>query len=365
MAATHKDPESVTTEIDLSGFGTDEIPSSEIGLSNLDELDDIDTGLSHPSTEVSVTAEIDLSDIVGEEDLGAPVHAMNNVPPETDIYLGESSGETSLEELLAGAGSELDEIEVVTDDDDDLPASLTTEAPRRDVTIGFPVVLSGSPGPTDTVDLPNRTHNLPDRSGEEEQFGTLEEMILSASVYDDDLVDLPASVPQPNLVSRPPMAHPQGPAGQAQGRISIGPSPLLNAKPALLLDVTPRSLGVATAGGFCDVILERNSAIPVEQSRVFGTSADYQAEVSINIFQGESRRTKENTKLGEVQLTNIRPAPRGEIKIRVIFEIDTDGILGVSAINEDTKEKQSTRIVLSGGMDEDKIEELVKKYADT
>ena len=63
-------------------------------------------------------------------------------------------------------------------------------------------------------------------------------------------------------------------------------------------------------------------------------------------------------------LTNIRPAPRGEIKIRVTFEIDTDGILGVSASNEETNEAQSTKILLTGGMDEEKVEALVQKYAD-
>jgi molecular chaperone DnaK len=133
---------------------------------------------------------------------------------------------------------------------------------------------------------------------------------------------------------------------------------------ALLLDVTPRAIGVATAGGFCDICIERNAAIPVEQSRLFTTSTDLQTEVSIAVYQGESRRVEENTKLGEVQLSGIRPAPRGTIKIRVTFEINTDGILGVSARNEETGQAQGTRIVLSGGIDEDQVERLVRKYAD-
>ena len=137
-----------------------------------------------------------------------------------------------------------------------------------------------------------------------------------------------------------------------------------SAKAALLLDVTPRALGVATAGGFCDPIIERNAAIPVEQSRLFSTSTSNQTEVAIDVYQGESRRVAENTKLGQVLLTNLRPAPRGEIKVRVTFEIDTDGILGVAAENEETGEAESTRIVLTGGMDEEKVEELVQKYAD-
>ncbi len=136
------------------------------------------------------------------------------------------------------------------------------------------------------------------------------------------------------------------------------------AKPALLLDVTPRAFGVATAGGFCDPIIERNAAIPVEQSRLFSTSTDNQTEVSINIFQGESRRVDGNTELGKVVLSDLRPAPRGEIKIRVTFEIDTDGILGVSAKNEETGQAQSTRIVLSGSLDDDQVDALMEKYAD-
>ncbi len=135
-------------------------------------------------------------------------------------------------------------------------------------------------------------------------------------------------------------------------------------KPALLLDVTPRALGVATAGGFHDIIIERNAAIPVEQSRLFTTSTDNQTEVAVDIYQGEDKRIEDNTKLGEILLTNLRPAHRGEIKIKVTFEIDTDGILGVSAKNEETNEAQSTRIALTGSMDEDKVEELVQKYSE-
>jgi molecular chaperone DnaK len=133
---------------------------------------------------------------------------------------------------------------------------------------------------------------------------------------------------------------------------------------ALLLDVTPRALGVATAGGFCDTLIERNAAIPVEQSRLFTTSTDNQTEVLINVFQGESRKVADNTHLGQIVLSEIRAARRGAIKIRVTFEIDTDGILGVSARNEETGNAQSTRIVLTGGMPEEQIEALVEKYAD-
>jgi molecular chaperone DnaK len=133
-------------------------------------------------------------------------------------------------------------------------------------------------------------------------------------------------------------------------------------KAALLLDVTPRALGVATAGGYCDTIIERNAAIPIEQTRKFSTSYDGQTEVAIDIYQGESRRAADTTKLGQVVLSNLRAAARGEVKISVTFEIDTDGMLAVSALNEETGQAQKTRIVLSGGMDENLVNDLIEKY---
>jgi molecular chaperone DnaK len=101
----------------------------------------------------------------------------------------------------------------------------------------------------------------------------------------------------------------------------------------------------------------------VEQSRLFATSSDNQTEVAIEVYQGESRRVEENTPLGRVLLSGIRPAPRGEIKVRVTFEIDTNGMLGVSARNEETGAAQATKIQLSGGLDEDQVNALVEKYA--
>ena len=156
----------------------------------------------------------------------------------------------------------------------------------------------------------------------------------------------------------------EAPSSDRETQTSVAVPDMFEARAALLLDVTPRALGIGVAGGYCDMIIERNASIPVEQSRVFTTSTDNQIQVSIAIYQGEARRVEDNTKLGEVLLTNIRPAPRGEIKIRVTFEIDTDGILGVSASNEETNEAQSTKILLTGGMDEEKVEALVQKYAD-
>ncbi len=191
-------------------------------------------------------------------------------------------------------------------------------------------------------------------------FGVLADVPIPGS-EGDEVVGLPAPV-DPSIGEPAPEPEPYF---QEEPRYSSIPIPdVTSAQSALLLDVTPRALGIATAGGFCDTCIERNAAIPVEQSRLFNTSTDNQTEVSIDVFQGESRRVAENTQLGQILLTNIRPAPRGDIKIRVTFEIDTDGILGVSARNEETGEAQTTRIVLTGGMDDEMVEELVQKYAE-
>ena len=130
----------------------------------------------------------------------------------------------------------------------------------------------------------------------------------------------------------------------------------------ILIDVTPRTLSVQTVQGYCDPIIERNSPIPIEQSRVFTTSRDDQTVVVIRICQGESRRAEENTVLGEVQMSEIRPAPRGDVRIAVAFEIDTDGVVAVSARDVDTGQQAVTQVSLFGGMSDDEVRDLVRRY---
>lgn len=125
--------------------------------------------------------------------------------------------------------------------------------------------------------------------------------------------------------------------------------------PPILMDVTPLSLGVETVGGFCHAVIRRNVPIPCEQTRTFTTAADQQTSVTIRICQGESRLMAENQLLGAIELTGLRGAARGEVKIGVTFEIDSSGILDVKAVDETTGALQRTRIHLLGGADEGDI----------
>ncbi|MBW2260418.1 MAG: Hsp70 family protein [Deltaproteobacteria bacterium] len=121
------------------------------------------------------------------------------------------------------------------------------------------------------------------------------------------------------------------------------------ARAPLLLDVTANTLSVATLGGFIEVLVSKNSPLPIEKRHLFTTGADFQERAVIKVVEGESNRAEENHNLGEVELVDIRKAVRGEIKIEVMFEITVDGILKVSARNLETGEAQSARLTLFGG----------------
>ena len=144
--------------------------------------------------------------------------------------------------------------------------------------------------------------------------------------------------------------------------LSAAPPPDPRQVKALLLDVIPLTIGIAAAGGMMEPIIERNAAIPVEKTRRFSTSRDGQSEVKIRIYQGESRKTAENTLLGELVVGSLRPAARGLIDIDVTFEVDTDGILNVSARDLDSGRLHSARVKISGDLSEDRIAELRKKH---
>lgn len=127
----------------------------------------------------------------------------------------------------------------------------------------------------------------------------------------------------------------------------------------LLLDVTPLSLGVETAGGVMTKILERNTTIPARRSEVFSTAADNQPAVDIVVLQGEREMAGDNRVLGRFKLENIRPAPRGEPQIEVTFDVDANGILHVTASDKDTGAEQSITISEQSNLDKNEVERML------
>jgi molecular chaperone DnaK len=138
-------------------------------------------------------------------------------------------------------------------------------------------------------------------------------------------------------------------------------------KDVLLLDVTPLSLGVETLGGVADVVIERNTTIPVEKSKVYSTADDNQNQVEIHVLQGERTMAGDNRTLGRFHLIGIPPAPRGVPQIEVTFDIDANGILHVSAKDRGTGQEQKIEITSSSGISDEEIKEMVeqaKSHAD-
>ena len=126
----------------------------------------------------------------------------------------------------------------------------------------------------------------------------------------------------------------------------------------LLLDVTPLSLGLETLGGICTVLIERNTTIPTKKSETFSTAADNQSAVDIMVFQGERKMAKDNRLLGNFRLEGIEPSPRGMPQIEVIFDINADGILKVTAKDKKTGKSKDIEIKSSGGLDADEIKRM-------
>ena len=125
---------------------------------------------------------------------------------------------------------------------------------------------------------------------------------------------------------------------------------------SLLIDVTSRSLGIETVGGLMEMLIPKNSPIPTESSKVFTTARDNQTSVKIKIFQGESKKVADNEMLGELTLSGLKPMPRGKIKIEVIFEIDSSGIVHISAIDKETGLEKETDLNILGGMSKEDVE---------
>ncbi len=128
----------------------------------------------------------------------------------------------------------------------------------------------------------------------------------------------------------------------------------------LLLDVTPLSLGIETMGGVMTKLIEKNSTIPTKQNQTFSTADDNQTAVTVHVLQGERDVASGNKSLGQFNLSDIPPAPRGMPQIEVTFDIDANGILNVSAKDKATNKEQSIIIKSSSGLSEEEIEKMVK-----
>jgi molecular chaperone DnaK len=169
--------------------------------------------------------------------------------------------------------------------------------------------------------------------------------------------EAPAAPPPPKLER--PLSTAEAFAAAVPPSAAV-PAPRMAAP--LLIDVTPLSLRVETVGGYCDVLIAANTAVPCDRTRTFLTAADGQTTVIIRVAQGESNRFPENTYLGELELTGLTPAPRGDTQIAVTFEIDADGILNVRAKDVKSGRQTQARLQLLGAQTDPKdVEDMMKR----
>jgi len=150
----------------------------------------------------------------------------------------------------------------------------------------------------------------------------------------------------------------------AMGAAIQGAALVEDKREMLLLDVTPHALGIMTFGSHFEELIPTNTTVPTSMSKTFTTSRDNQTAVKIIVMQGDSERADENELLGEFILTGLRRAPRGEVEIDVAFEINTDGIVSVSAKDLETNQVQAIQVTASSGLTTDEIRQMASEARD-
>ena len=130
---------------------------------------------------------------------------------------------------------------------------------------------------------------------------------------------------------------------------------------SFLLDVTPLDLRIGVVGGLAEPVIEANTPVPIEQTRVFTTVQDNQEVVKVRVYQGGERAAEDNEMLGEFEFSGFKQAPRGGVQIEVTFEINSDGIVNVTAREPESGQEASTHIALSSGLSEEELEGILEE----
>jgi molecular chaperone DnaK len=174
----------------------------------------------------------------------------------------------------------------------------------------------------------------------------------------------PARAPDASAFGRTLRSDPANfaPSPPVSRQLAVSEPPLLRPALPLLVDVTPLSLCVETVGGYRDILIARNTPVPCEQSRAFVTAKDFQDTVCVRVGQGESERFADNVVLGELELSGLRAAPRGEAHVVVTFTLDTDGMLDVRAHDAETGNAATARLRMLGLPDQADLGSMTARH---
>jgi molecular chaperone DnaK len=246
----------------------------------------------------------------------------------------------------------------------ELSSSLTTE-------VNLPFITADSTGPKHLIrelsrsDIENLVDHLVRKT-----FGPCEQALEDANLTkaDIDAVLLVGGMTRMPLVQRSveeffekkPLRGVNPDEVVASGAAIQGAALAGEDTDMLLLDVTPLSLGVETGGGVFTKIIERNPTIPTRAKKVFTTSLDNQDFVPVHVLQGERQMASDNTSLARFELTGIPPAPRGLPQIEVVFDIDVNGIVSVTARDLGTQKEQMIRVTAGSGLTEEDIHRIIE-----